>query len=248
VGESGFRSQRGDWSRVVLKLSGEAFADTSTGFGIDGAIVARIAGEVAEVRADLGTEIAIVVGGGNIWRGMVGAGAGMDRAQADTMGMLATVINGLALQDALEHIGEPTRVMTAIQMAQVAEPYIRRRATRHLEKGRVVILAGGTGNPFFTTDTTAALRAAEIGAGAILKGTHSGVDGVYDDDPKLNPAAVKFSEVAYLEVLSRGLKIMDSTAITFCMDNKLPIVVFDLMVAGNIRRALEGEPIGTLVS
>jgi len=172
----------------------------------------------------------------------------MDRAQADTMGMLATVINGLALQDALEHIGEPTRVMTAIQMAQVAEPYIRRRATRHLEKGRVVILAGGTGNPFFTTDTTAALRAAEIGASAILKGTHSGVDGVYDDDPKLNPAAVKFSEVAYVEVLRRGLKIMDSTAITFCMDNKLPIVVFDLMGVGNIRRAVEGEPIGTLVS
>jgi len=240
--------QRGGWSRVVLKLSGEAFADAASGYGIDGAIVARIAGEVAEVRADLGTEIAIVVGGGNIWRGMAGAGAGMDRAQADTMGMLATVINGLALQDALEHIGEPTRVMTAIQMAQVAEPYIRRRATRHLEKGRVVILAGGTGNPFFTTDTTAALRAAEIGAGAILKGTHSGVDGVYDDDPKLNPAAVKFSEVGYLEVLSRGLKIMDSTAITFCMDNKLPIVVFDLMEAGNIRRALDGEPIGTLVA
>jgi uridylate kinase len=188
------------------------------------------------------------VGGGNIWRGMAGAGAGMDRAQADTMGMLATVINGLALQDALEHIGEPTRVMTAIQMAQVAEPYIRRRAQRHLETGRVVILAGGTGNPFFTTDTTAALRAAEIGASAILKGTHSGVDGVYDDDPLLNPDAVKFAEVEYIEVLKRGLKIMDSTAITFCMDNKLPIVVFDLMGPGNIRRALEGEPIGTLVS
>jgi len=239
---------RDRWDRVVLKLSGEAFAEPTTGFGIDGPIVSRLAGEVAEVRADLGTEIAIVVGGGNIWRGMAGAGAGMDRAQADTMGMLATVINALALQDALEHIGEPTRVMTAIQMAQVAEPYIRRRATRHLEKGRVVILAGGTGNPFFTTDTTAALRAAEIGAQAILKGTHSGVDGVYDDDPLLNPNAVKFAEVAYIEVLNRGLKIMDSTAITFCMDNKLPIVVFDLMVEGNIRRALEGEPIGTLVS
>ncbi len=239
---------RGNWSRVVLKLSGEAFADPATGFGIDGPTVARIAAEVAEVRRDLGTEIAIVVGGGNIWRGMAGAGAGMDRAQADTMGMLATVINGLALQDALEHIGEPTRVMTAVQMAQVAEPYIRRRAMRHLETGRVVILAGGTGNPFFTTDTTAALRAAEIGASAILKGTHSGVDGVYDDDPMLNPEAVKFAEVEYIEVLKRGLKIMDSTAITFCMDNKLPIVVFDLMGPGNIRRALEGEPIGTLVS
>ncbi len=239
---------RGNWSRVVLKLSGEAFADPVTGFGIHGATVARIAGEIAEVRRDLGTEIAVVVGGGNIWRGMAGAGAGMDRAQADTMGMLATVINGLALQDALEHIGEPTRVMTAVQMAQVAEPYIRRRAQRHLEKGRVVILAGGTGNPFFTTDTTAALRAAEIGASAILKGTHSGVDGVYDDDPLLNPEAVKFAEVEYIEVLKRGLKVMDSTAITFCMDNKLPIVVFDLMGPGNIRRALEGEPIGTLVS
>ena len=246
--ESSLRGGRSDWKRVVLKLSGEAFADPGTSYGIDGPVVARIAGELAEVRADLGTEIAIVVGGGNIWRGMAGAGAGMDRAQADTMGMLATVINGLALQDALEHIGEPTRVMTAIQMAQVAEPYIRRRAQRHLEKGRVVILAGGTGNPFFTTDTTAALRAAEIGASAILKGTHSGVDCVYDDDPLLNPAATKFAEVAYIEVLNRGLKIMDSTAITFCMDNKLPIVVFDLMIAGNIRRALEGDPIGTLVS
>jgi uridylate kinase len=238
------------WSRVVVKLSGEAFADASAGagYGIDSAAVARIAGEVAEVRADLGTQIAIVVGGGNIWRGMAGAGSGMDRAQADTMGMLATVINALALQDALEHLGEPTRVMTAIQMAQVAEPYIRRRAERHLEKGRVVIMAGGTGNPFFTTDTTAALRAAEIGAQAVLKGTHSGVDGVYSDDPLVNPAATKFAEVTYIEVLNRGLKVMDSTAITFCMDNKLPIVVFDLMTPGNIRRTLEGEAIGTLVS
>ena len=238
---------RGDWHRVVLKLSGEAFADPATGFGIDGATVSRIAGEVAEVRRDLGTEIAIVVGGGNIWRGMAGAGAGMDRAQADTMGMLATVINGLALQDALEHIGEPTRVMTAIQMAQVAEPYIRRRAQRHLETGRVVILAGGTGNPFFTTDTTAALRAAEIGAQAILKGTHSGVDGVYDDDPLRNPDAIKFTEVEYIEVLKRGLKIMDSTAITFCMDNGIPIVVFDVLAKGNVRSVLEGRRVGTLV-
>ena len=236
------------WSRVVLKLSGEAFADATIGYGIDGLVVARIAAEVAEVRRDLGTEIAIVVGGGNIWRGMAGAGAGMDRAQADTMGMLATVINGLALQDALEKLGEPTRVMTAIQMAQVAEPYIRRRAERHLEKGRVVIMAGGTGNPFFTTDTTAALRAAEIGAEAVLKGTHSGVDGVYTDDPLVNPDATKFDEVNYIEVLNRGLKVMDSTAITFCMDNKLPILVFDLMTPGNIRRTLEGEAIGTLVT
>ncbi|HVL28692.1 MAG TPA: UMP kinase [Acidimicrobiales bacterium] len=236
------------YRRVVLKLSGEAFADAAAGYGIDGAVVARIADEISEVRRDLGTEIAVVVGGGNIWRGMAGAGAGMDRAQADTMGMLATVINALALQDALEKVGEPTRVLTAIHMAEVAEPYIRRRAQRHLEKGRVVILAGGTGNPYFTTDTTAALRAAEIGAEAVLKGTHSGVDGVYDDDPLLNPAANKFSEVAYIEVLNRGLKVMDSTAITFCMDNKLPIVVFNLMERGNIRRALEGEAIGTLVS
>ncbi len=236
------------WSRVVLKLSGEAFADPETGFGIDGQVVGRIAREVAEVRRDLGIEMAIVVGGGNIWRGMAGAGAGMDRAQADTMGMLATIINALALQDALEKLGEPTRVMTAVQMAQVAEPYIRRRAQRHLEAGRIVIMAGGTGNPFFTTDTTAALRAAEIGATAVFKGTHSGVDGVYTDDPLTNPDATKFTEVHYIEVLNRGLKVMDATAITFCMDNKLPIVVFDLMEPGNIRRAIQGEAIGTLVT
>ena len=235
------------WQRVVLKLSGEAFAHDDFGYGIDGAVVARMAAEIAEVRLDLGTEIAVVVGGGNIWRGQTGAGEGMDRANADYMGMLATVINALALQDALEKTAQPTRVMTAIQMAQVAEPYIRRRAIRHLEKGRVVIFAGGTGNPYFTTDTTAALRGAEIGAEAILKGTHSGVDGVYSDDPLVNPDATKFSEVEYLEVLKRGLKVMDSTAITFCMDNQLPIVVFDVMQPGNIRRALEGEPIGTLV-
>jgi len=233
---------------VVLKLSGEAFADPETGFGIDGKVVARIAREVAEVHRDLGIEMAIVVGGGNIWRGMAGAGAGMDRAQADTMGMLATIINALALQDALEKLGQPTRVMTAVQMAQVAEPYIRRRAQRHLEAGKIVIMAGGTGNPFFTTDTTAALRAAEIGATAVLKGTHSGVDGVYTDDPLTNPEATKFTEVHYIEVLNRGLKVMDATAITFCMDNKLPIVVFDLMEPGNIRRAIQGEAIGTLVT
>ena len=236
------------WGRVVLKLSGEAFADATIGYGIDGMVVSRIASEVSEVRRDLGTEIAIVVGGGNIWRGMAGAGAGMDRAQADVMGMLATVINGLALQDALEKVGEPTRVLTASHMAAVAEPSIRRRAQRHLEKGRVVSLAGGTGNPYFTPDPTAALRAAEIGAEAVLKGTHGGVDGVYTDDPKRNPEATKLAEVTYIDVLNRGLKVMDSTAITFCMDNKLPIVVFDLMTPGNIRRALEGQSIGTLVS
>src|SRR2546422_900336 len=224
------------WSRVVLKLSGEAFSDRSIGYGIDGAIVARISSEIAEVRADLGIEVAVVVGGGNIWRGLSGAGAGMDRANADYMGMLATVINGLALQDALEKCGQPTRVMTAIQMAQIAEPYIRRRAQRHLEKGRIVIFAGGTGNPYFTTDTTAALRGAEIGAEAILKGTHSGVDGVYTDDPLVNPSATKFSELEYIEVLARGLQVMDSTAITFCMDNSLPIIVFDVMQPGNITK------------
>jgi uridylate kinase len=234
--------------RVVLKLSGEAFADTSISFGIDAAVVQRIAEEVAEARAQLNVEIAIVVGGGNIFRGMVGATRGMDRARADYMGMLATVINALALQDALEGVGQPTRVQTAITMAQIAEPYIPLRATRHLEKGRIVVFAAGTGNPYFTTDTTAALRAAEIGAEAILKGTHSGVDGVYTADPRLDPAAEKLTEISHFEVLNRGLKVMDSTAITFCMDNKLPIIVFDVTAPGNIHRALLGEAIGTLVS
>jgi len=235
------------WQRVVLKLSGEAFGDRAIGYGIDGAVVARIATELAEARESLGVEVAIVVGGGNIWRGAVGAGVGMDKATADYMGMLATVINALALQDALERVGQPTRVQSAIEMAQIAEPYIRRRAMRHLEKGRVVIFAAGNGNPYFTTDTTAVLRAAEIEANAILKGTHSGVDGVYTDDPLQNPDAAKLPEVTYLEVLNRGLKVMDSTAITLAMDNKLPICVFDLMAPGNIRRALLGDPIGTLV-
>jgi uridylate kinase len=236
------------FGRVVLKLSGEAFADRSMGFGIDAAVVQRIAEEVAEARADLGVEIAVVVGGGNIFRGMSGATRGMDRARADYMGMLATVINALALQDALEALGQPTRVQTAISMAQVAEPYIPLRAIRHLEKGRIVVFAAGTGNPYFTTDTTAALRAAEVGAEAILKGTHSGVDGVYSADPRLDPDAVKLVEVSHFEVLNRGLKVMDSTAITFCMDNELPIIVFDVTAPGNIRRALIGEAIGTLVS
>jgi uridylate kinase len=241
VSESPFR-------RVVLKLSGEAFADTSISYGIDAAVVQRIAEEVAEARVKLGVEIAIVVGGGNIFRGMVGATRGMDRARADYMGMLATVINALALQDALENVGQPTRVQTAITMAQVAEPYIPLRAVRHLEKGRIVVFAAGTGNPYFTTDTTAALRAAEVGAGAILKGTHSGVDGVYSADPRIDPSAVKLSEITHFDVLNRGLKVMDSTAITFCMDNELPIIVFDVTKPGNIHRALVGEPIGTLVS
>jgi uridylate kinase len=235
------------YHRVVLKLSGEAFADTTIGYGIDAAVVQRIAEEVASARADLGVEIAVVVGGGNIFRGMTGATRCMDRARADYMGMLATVINALALQDALESVEQPTRVQTAITMSQVAEPFIPRRAIRHLEKGRIVVFAAGTGNPYFTTDTTAALRAAEIGAEAILKGTHSGVDGVYSADPKLDPAAVKFEEVSHFEVLNRRLEVMDSTAITFCMDNRLPIIVFDVMEPGNIARALVGEPIGTLV-
>jgi uridylate kinase len=233
------------WSRVVLKLSGEAFASSASDETIDGAVVERIATELADARRNLSTQIAVVIGGGNIWRGVTGAGAGMDRATADYMGMLATVINAMALQDALERLGQPTRVQSAIQMAEIAEPYIRRRAIRHLEKGRVVVFAGGTGNPFFTTDTTASLRAAEIEAEAILKGTH--VDGVYDDDPKKNPDASRFDEITFKEVLDRDLKVMDLTAVTLCKDNALPILVFDVMAEGNIGRALAGEPIGTLV-
>ena len=232
---------------MVLKLSGEAFADPTTGYGIDAGTVARIAEETAAARDELGAEIAVVVGGGNIFRGMTGATRGMDRARADYMGMLATVINALALQDAFEAVGQPSRVQTAITMSQVAEPYIPRRALRHMEKGRIVVFAAGTGNPYFTTDTTAALRAAEIGAGAILKGTHSGVDGIYSADPRLDATAVKLTAVSHLEVLNRGLKVMDSTAITFCMDNRLPIVVFDVSSPGNIGRVFTGEPIGTLV-
>ena len=236
------------YDRVVLKLSGEVFADAATGSGIDAAVVQRIAEEVAAANTELGVEIAVVVGGGNIFRGMPGAERGMDRARADYMGMLATVINALALQDALEGVGQATRVQTAITMAQIAEPYIPRRAIRHLEKGRVVVFAAGTGNPYFTTDTTAALLAAEIGAAAILKGTHSGVDGVYSADPRRDPSAVKLTQVTHFEVLNRRLQVMDSTAITFCMDNQLPIMVFDVSAPGNIHRALLGEPIGTLVS
>jgi uridylate kinase len=235
------------WGRVLLKLSGEAFADSSVGSGIDAVVVKRLAEEVADACDALNVQIAIVVGGGNIFRGLKGASRGMDRPTADNMGMLATVINALALQDALEDIGQPTRVQTAIHMSQVAEPYIRRRATRHLEKGRVVIFAAGTGNPYFTTDTTAALRAAEIGAGVILKGTHSGVDGVYTADPRTNPDAKRYDKITYIDVINQGLKIMDSTAITFCRDNKLPIVVFDVLKPGNIHRVLVGEPIGTVV-
>jgi uridylate kinase len=234
------------WHRVVLKLSGEALADPS-GNSIDAGVADQLATEITDVRGVLGVDIAVVVGGGNIWRGLAGAGNGMDRAQSDYMGMLATVVNALALQDALERLDQPTRVQTAIEMARVAEPYIRRRAMRHLDKGRVVIFAGGTGNPFFSTDTAAALRATEIDAEVVLKGTHSGVDGVYTDDPKLNPDATRLDEVTYLDVLNRGLKVMDPTAIALCMDNKMPIVVFDLLTKGNLRSILEGRTIGTLV-
>jgi uridylate kinase len=232
---------------VVLKLSGEAFADKS-GYSIDGDVVFRIASEIVDARRELEVDIAVVVGGGNIWRGANGAGKGMDRAQSDYMGMLGTVINALALQDALERLDQPTRVQSAIEMARVAEPYIRRRAIRHLEKGRVVVLAGGLGDPFFTTDTPAAVRAAELLAGAVLKGTHSGIDGVYTADPKVDPSATKLDEVSYMEVLNQGLNVMDPTSITFCMDNDLPIVVFDVLEPGNLRRVLVGEErIGTLV-
>jgi len=229
----------------MLKLSGEAFAGQD-GNPIDGKVAEFVAHEIVDARS-LGVDIAVVVGGGNIWRGLTGAGAGMDRAQADYMGMLATVMNALALQDTLERLGQPTRVQSAIHMSQVAEPYIRRRAIRHLEKGRVVIFAGGTGNPFFTTDTAAALRAVEIEADAMLRGTHSGVDGLYTDDPRTNPEATLIREVTYLDVLNRGLRAMDSTAITLCMDNSLPIIMFDLLGKGNVRSILEGNPIGTVV-
>jgi uridylate kinase len=235
------------WRRVVLKLSGEAFASASSEETIDSSVVERIAIELAEAREDLGTEVAVVVGGGNIWRGATGENSGMDRANADYMGMLATTINALALQDALERQGQPTRVQTAIQMAQIAEPYIRRRAMRHLEKGRVVVFAAGTGNPFFTTDTAGALRAVEIEAEVLLKGTHGGVDGIYTADPKLDATATKLDEVSFTEAITKELRVMDLTALTLCKENALPVCVFDVMTKGNIGRALRGEPIGTIV-
>ena len=231
------------YTRVLLKLSGEALV-AEGGHGIDPEVLQAIAAELQEVRA-LGCELAIVIGGGNIFRGLAGSARGMERATADYMGMLATVMNALALQDALERIGVLTRVLSAIGMQQIAEPYIRRRATRHLEKGRVVIFAAGTGNPFFTTDTAASLRAVEIGARAILKATN--VDGVYDADPKSCATATKFRELTYIDFLNRHLKVMDSTAITLCMENTLPIIVFDLHTHGNIKRVVCGEDIGTVV-
>ena len=230
--------------RVVLKLSGEAFADPAIGYGIDPATVRRVAIEISDAKAD-GTEIAVVVGGGNIFRGVSKAAEGMDPASADYMGMLATVINALALQDALEKVDVPTRLQSAISMRQLSEPYIRLRAIRHLEKGRVVVFAAGTGNPFFTTDTTAALRAVEIGAEVVMKATN--VEGVFDADPTSNPDAVLLEEVDYLRVIADDLKVMDSTAITMCKDHNLPITVFNISKPGNIVRAVRGERLGTLV-
>ncbi len=230
--------------RVLLKLSGEAFADPGVGYGIDPSTVKRVAEEIAAAHAD-GIELAVVVGGGNIFRGVSQAAKGMDAASADYMGMLATVINALALRDPLEKVGIPTRVQSAITMQQLAEPYIRLRAIRHLEKARVVIFAAGTGNPFFTTDTAAALRAVEIGADVVLKATR--VDGVYDSDPRINPDAVMHNELTYMDVLSRELQVMDSTAITMCKEHGLPIRVFNILVPGNITKAVRGEPVGTVV-
>ncbi len=240
--EAGIR--RPAYRRIVLKLSGEALAG-SQGYGLDPPMLVRIGAEVREV-TELGVQIAIVIGGGNIFRGVAASAGGMERATADYMGMLATIINALALQDALEKAGCQTRVLSAIEMRAVAEPYIRRRAIRHLEKRRVVIFAAGTGNPFFTTDTAAALRAVEIGADAIMKATK--VDGIYSADPVRDATAVRLPAVTYIEVLNRRLEVMDTTAISLCMDNKLPIVVFDLTRSGNIARIVCGEPVGSVVT
>jgi len=235
-------------NRVVLKMSGEALASAASDETIDAVTVERLAKEVAQAKSERNLELAIMVGGGNIWRGATGEEAGIDRTTSDTMGMLGTVINALALQDALESLGLATRVLSAVQMAEVAEPYIRRRAIRHLEKGRVVVFAAGMGNPYFTTDTSAALRSAEIEASILLKGTHGGVDGVYSADPKSDANATRYEHVSFDEVIAKDLRVMDLTAITFCKDNALPIRVFDLMAPTNLRRSLLGEPLGTLVS
>jgi uridylate kinase len=236
-------AQKPVYKRILLKLSGEALAGNQ-GLGIDPQVISGIASEIRDV-ISLGVQVAVVIGGGNIFRGMAAAAGGMDRAGADYMGMLATIMNSLALQDALEQVGVATRVQTAIEMREVAEPYIRRRAIRHLEKGRVVIFGGGTGNPYFTTDTAASLRAMEIGADVILKATK--VDGVYSADPCQDKDAVKFERLNYLDVLKRGLKVMDATATSLCMDNDLPIVVFQLSRPGNIKKVVTGEAIGTIV-
>ena len=232
------------YRRVLLKISGEALAGRQ-GYGIEPETINRIAEEIREV-VEMGVQLAIVIGGGNMFRGIAASAGGMDRATGDYMGMLATVINALALQDAIEKAGVPVRVLSAIEMRAVAEPYIRRRAMRHLEKGRVVVFAAGTGNPFFTTDTAGALRAVEIGAEALLKASR--VDGIYTADPLKDPKAVKLARVGYIEALNRGLEVMDTTAISLCMDNKLPIVVFDLTTRGNIRRIVAGEAVGSVVT
>ncbi len=235
--------KRTPYKRILLKISGEVLTGEG-GFGIDPSVLRQIAHEIKEVRA-LGVEMAIVIGGGNIFRGVAASSKGIDRVSADHMGMLATIINGIALQDALEKLGVHTRLQTAIEMRELAEPFIRRRAIRHLEKGRVVIFAGGTGNPYFTTDTTASLRAMEIGADVILKATK--VDGVYDSDPLKNRRARKYDELTYLEVLKKQLKVMDATAISLCMDHQIPIIIFNLKKKGNIRRVVQGEKVGTRV-
>ena len=232
------------YKRILLKLSGEALMGAEA-FGIDPAVTSSIAADIAEIQG-LGVEVGIVIGGGNIFRGVAASAKGMDRATGDYMGMLATVINGLAMQDALEQQGVLTRVVTAIEMRAVAEPFIRRRAIRHLEKGRVVIFAAGTGNPYFTTDTAAALRAMEMKADVILKGTK--VDGIYTADPMIDKNATRFDKISYLEVIDKGLRVMDSTAITLCMDNHLPIIIFNLRTPGNLRRTIMGESVGSLVT
>jgi uridylate kinase len=234
------------WKRIVFKPSGEALAGES-GVGLDGSTLEATARDIIELRQGLGVDVSVVVGGGNFWRGRTGSLSGMDATQSDHIGMLGTVMNALALQDALERLGQDTRVLSAIEMPRIAEPYIRRRAVRHLEKGRVVIFAAGTGNPFFTTDTAAALRAAEIEAEALLKGTHSGVDGVYTADPRTDDSAEKYDEVGYLEVMTKNLKVMDATAIAFCRDNGIPIVVFDMSKPGSLRSILLGGTDGTMI-
>ncbi len=232
------------YRRVLLKLSGESLQGED-GFGIDWAAVNRIAREVREVRRT-GVQLALVIGGGNLWRGITAEGTGMDRVTADYMGMIATVMNGLALQNALENAGVPTRLQTAIEMQKIAEPFVRRRAIRHLEKGRVIIFGGGTGSPFLSTDTTASLRAAEIEADVILKATK--VDGVYDSDPKKNPKARRFDRISYAEAIARRLKVMDTTAFSMCMESHIPIIVFNMFRTGNIKRAVLGQKVGTLVA
>ena len=238
------KTKKPKFSRILLKLSGEALGG-ETGIGISGEAVKDMAEQIREVRA-LGVQVVVVVGGGNIFRGLTGSKRGIERATGDYMGMLATIINSLALQDALEKLGCPTRVQSAIAMAQIAEQFIRRRAVRHLEKGRVVIFGGGTGNPYFSTDTAAALRANEIGAEVILKATK--VDGIYDSDPKKNPTAKRFAQITYIDALQRRLEVMDSTAFSLCLDNKMPIIVFDFFKAHNLKRVVLGEKIGTLVT